>query len=118
MNEEVCNTVNKPVCNTVNEQVRISPNKRVDYFLGFDHQTTKQVCNTVYEEVCEAAQPTYGGGRGGHGGASGGYGAAKAPACRQVLVDLTYWRQKSTMTRLCYIASFPAGSPAGVQERA
>ena len=25
-----------------------------------------QVCNTVYEEVCEAAQPTYGGGRGGH----------------------------------------------------
>ena len=42
----------------------------------------------MYEEVCEAAQPTYGGGRGGHGGASGGYGAAKAPACRQVLVDL------------------------------
>ena len=42
-----------------------------------------QVCNTVYEEVCEAAQPTYGG-AGGAGGASGGYGAAKAPACRQV----------------------------------
>ena len=47
-----------------------------------------QVCNTVYEEVCEAAQPTYAGGRGGGaggaGGASGGYGAAKAPACRRV----------------------------------
>ena len=44
----------------------------------------------MYEEVCEAAQPTYGGGRGGAGGASGGYGAAKAPACRQVFVHFPF----------------------------
>ena len=48
---------------------------------SLDQKYSDQVCNTVYEEVCEAAQPTYAGGR---GGASGGYGAAKAPACRQV----------------------------------
>ena len=48
-----------------------------------------QVCNTVYEEVCEAAQPTYGG-AGGAGGASGGYGAAKAPACRQVSLSFLH----------------------------
>ena len=51
---------------------------------SLDQKYSDQVCNTVYEEVCEAAQPTYAGGRGGAGGASGGYGAAKAPACRQV----------------------------------
>ena len=59
----------------------------------------------MYEEVCEAAQPTYGGGRGGHGGASGGYGAAKAPACRQVLVDFTYWRHFINQLLLAFTIS-------------
>ena len=57
VNEEVCNTVNKPVCNTVNEQVRIFSNKRVDYFLGFDHQTTTTRCATLCTRRC-ARQPS------------------------------------------------------------
>ena len=78
------------------------------------------MCNTVYEEVCEAAQPTYGGGRGGHGGASGGYGAAKAPACRQVLVDLMVtYSQFTILLRFAFTKSLLSpGSPSGVQERA
>ena len=74
----------------------------------------------MYEEVCEAAQPTYGGGRGGHGGASGGYGAAKAPACRQVLVDLMVtYSQFTILLRFAFTKSLLSpGSPSGVQERA
>ena len=52
VNEEVCNTVNKPVCNTVNEQVRISTNKPLDYFSGFDHQTTTTRCATLCMRRC------------------------------------------------------------------
>ena len=63
----------------------------------------------MYEEVCEAAQPTYGGGRGGAGGASGGYGAAKAPACRQVF-DLL------TLQNPLIHPFLSAGSSSGVQQ--
>ena len=52
VNEEVRNTVNKPVCNTVNEQVRISTNKPLDYFSGFDHQTTTTRCATLCMRRC------------------------------------------------------------------
>ena len=53
VNEEVCNTVNKPVCNTVNEQVRIFSSKPLNYFLGFDHQTTTIIrCATLCMRRC------------------------------------------------------------------
>ena len=100
VNEQQCrtvqDTVNENVCETVNEQVRKPPNSSHDCRSINDQF---QECNTVYDEVCESAQPSYGGsgnggsiGSFGRGGAAGGsaagaqsgYGAAQAPACRQV----------------------------------